>query len=115
MRHVTQTSITHQYADHGARIRAARKRAGLSHDRLAALVGTSRSHLIKLEKGKHRAKPDMLGRIADATGTRVADLDPSDEDEEAAARMRQNADLFEVLAQRVAEIIDARGRTEVAA
>ena len=63
-----------------ARIRRARK--PLSHDRLAVLVGTSRQDLIKLEKGKHRPRPDMLVRIAEATGREIdwfvdPDLDPS--------------------------------------
>lgn len=68
-----------------ARIKRARKEAPggrISHDRLAESAGTSRQHLIKLEKGKHRPRPDMLERIADATGREVdwfvdPDLDPS--------------------------------------
>lgn len=64
-----------------ARIKRARREA-MSHDRLAARVGTSRSHLIKLEKGKHRPRAEMLVRIADATGREIdwfvdPDLDPS--------------------------------------
>lgn len=39
----------------------------MSHDRLAEAVGSSRQHLIKLEKGKHRPRPEMLRRIAEAT------------------------------------------------
>jgi transcriptional regulator with XRE-family HTH domain len=52
----------------GARIRRARREAGLSHDRLAAQIGTSRQHLIKLEKGQHRPRLAMLRAIATATG-----------------------------------------------
>lgn len=51
-----------------ARIKRARKDVSLSHDRLAEVVGTSRQHLIKLEKGKHRPRPSMLEAIAGATG-----------------------------------------------
>lgn len=63
-----------------ARIKRARK--PLSHDRLAARVGTSRQHLIKLEKGKHRPRAEMLVRIADATGREIdwfvdPEMDPS--------------------------------------
>ena len=57
-----------QVVNVGERIRAARKDAGLSHDRLGELVGTSRQHLIRLEKGVHSPRPDMLARIAAATG-----------------------------------------------
>lgn len=66
-----------------ARIRRARRQAGLSHDKLGeALGGVTRQHLIKLEKAKHRPRVDMLTRIAEATGRHVEwfldpDLDPS--------------------------------------
>jgi transcriptional regulator with XRE-family HTH domain len=65
-----------------ARIKRARKAAGLSHDALGARVGISRSHLIKLEKAWHRPRPQLLLRIAEATGREVdwfldPDLDPS--------------------------------------
>ena len=52
-----------------ARIRRARRQAGLSHDKLGeAIGGVTRQHLIKLEKAKHRPRAEMLTRIAEATG-----------------------------------------------
>lgn len=51
-----------------ARIRRARRDAGLSLDRVAESAGTSRQHLINLEKGRHRPRPEMLERIAAALG-----------------------------------------------
>jgi len=54
-----------------ARIRRARRDEELSLDGLAGLADTSRQHLISLEKGKHRPRPEMLGRIAQATGKPV--------------------------------------------
>lgn len=65
-----------------SRIKRARRALDLSHDRLAAAVGTSRQHLISLEKAKHRPRPEMLRRIAEATGREVEwfldpDLDAS--------------------------------------
>ena len=51
-----------------ARIRRARRQADLSLDRLGELAGTSRHHLIRLEKGVHRPRAEMLERIAAATG-----------------------------------------------
>jgi transcriptional regulator with XRE-family HTH domain len=52
----------------GRRIKLARVSAGLSHDRLGAAVGTTRQHLIKLEKGLHMPGDGMLARIGEATG-----------------------------------------------
>lgn len=66
-----------------ARIRRARKAAAMSHDRLGeAIGGVTRQHLIKLEKGQHRPRAEMLTRIADATAREVGwfldpEVDPS--------------------------------------
>lgn len=65
------------------RIKRARKSSDASTlDKLAAAVGTSRHHLIRLEKAEHRPRPEMLTKIAEATGKPVEwflnpDLDPS--------------------------------------
>jgi transcriptional regulator with XRE-family HTH domain len=65
-----------------ARIKRARKDADLTLDVLGGTIGTSRQHLIRLERGDHRPRPEMLTKIAEATG-RSADwfvdpeLDPS--------------------------------------
>ncbi len=64
------------------RIKRARKEAEHTLDSLGDAVGTSRQHLIRLERGAHRPRPEMLTKIAEATG-RSADwfvdpeLDPS--------------------------------------
>lgn len=65
-----------------ARIRRARREADLSLDRLGEAVGSSRHHLIRLEKGIHRPRLEMLTRIAEATGRQVEwfldpELEPS--------------------------------------
>lgn len=52
----------------GARIRQARRASNKTLDALGEEVGTSRHHLIRLEGAKHRPRPDMLQRIAEATG-----------------------------------------------
>lgn len=83
----------------GMRIRQARKHAGLSHDRLGQLVGTSRQHLIKLEKGKHAPREEMLQRIADATGKSVGFFMDDEDDEE--------GDLAVQLAQMIAAMVRA--------
>ncbi len=71
----------------GTRIKRARKQMppqplGLSHDRFAALIGSSRQHLIKLEKAQHRPGAEMLQRIAEASGRSIdwfldPEVDPS--------------------------------------
>lgn len=72
-----------------ARIRKARREADLTLDGLGETVGTSRHHLIRLEKGVHRPRAEMLTKIAEATGRSVGwfldpDVDPSPFQEEAA-------------------------------
>lgn len=66
----------------GRKIRSARLQAGLSHDQLGARVGTSRQHLIKLEKGQHLAGVPLLTRIAEETGKSLAWFSSDDDDEE---------------------------------
>lgn len=68
----------------GRKIRAARKHAGLSHDRLAVRVGTSRQHLIRLEKGVHMPRPELLAAIARETGRPEEFFTGDDDDEESA-------------------------------
>lgn len=51
----------------GQRIVWARKRKGISQERLADLIGTSRRHMIRIEKGQHRPGPVFIARIAEAT------------------------------------------------
>jgi transcriptional regulator with XRE-family HTH domain len=55
----------------GARINRQRKHQDLSLDRLAEAAGTSRQHLINLEKGRHRPRLEMLVRLAEALGKPV--------------------------------------------
>jgi transcriptional regulator with XRE-family HTH domain len=69
----------------GGRIRWARARKNLSHDALAAQVGSSRSYLIRVEKGIHMPSIELRARIAVATD-QPADLfqnGDSDDEEEA--------------------------------
>ena len=68
--------IATPYAEYiGKRIKESRKAAGLSHDRLAEAIGKggtgARSHLIKLEQGKHLPQTETLEAIAEATGRPV--------------------------------------------
>src|SRR4051812_5444620 len=65
----------------GRRVRTARLSAGLSHDALGVKVGTSRQHLIKLEKGMHLPRPEMLTKIAEATGKDESFFTEDDEED----------------------------------
>ena len=51
------------------RIRKARLAAGLSQEKLGELVGSSRRHVMRWEKGTHRPTKRYIARIAEATGT----------------------------------------------
>jgi transcriptional regulator with XRE-family HTH domain len=84
----------------GSRIKAARKRAGLSHDRLGALVGTSRQHLIRLEKDLHTPREGMVRRIAEATGQPMSFFESEDDDDE-----ESDLSLDDLLRLRVRQII----------
>lgn len=81
MRYVTGYMTDATRARIGLRIRQARKHSGLTLDALAARVGSSRQHLIKLEKGQHGPGRPMLAAIAAATGKRQ-EFFTSDDDEE---------------------------------
>lgn len=82
----------------GRQIAKARQAKGMSHDALAAKTGTSRQHLIKLEKGQHLPRPEMLAKIAEATGKPESFFE-SEDDEESSAMDDSTvaADLLEVL------------------
>jgi transcriptional regulator with XRE-family HTH domain len=73
----------------GSRIRWARARKRLSHDQLAERVGSSRSYLIRVEKGIHMPSLELRARIAVAT-EQPADFfsDGADEDDEESDLMR---------------------------
>lgn len=84
----------------GGRVRWARVRRGMSHDTLGARVGSSRSYLIRVEKGIHMPSIELRARIAIATEQPV-DLfqDGDSEDEEEADLVR---DLTVVLRRLIA-------------
>lgn len=58
----------------GASIRARREKQGLSQNQLALMVGSSKSHIWRIETGVVGVGLDDLGRIADALDTPVRDL-----------------------------------------
>ena len=58
----------------GLRIKAIRRRKGITQDQLAELAGLNRVHLYRLELGKQSMTLRTLKLIADALGVRVRDL-----------------------------------------
>lgn len=74
----------------GGRIRWARARKNLSHDALAERVHSTRSYLIRVEKGLHMPSPELRARIAVATEQSVDFFrDGESEDEEEADLVRE--------------------------
>ena len=57
-------------------IKAARKQAGVTQQRLAALAGCSPAHIILLERGKTDASAKMQERIAHALTLLLAGIEP---------------------------------------
>lgn len=71
------------FAKNGARIKSVRRRAGISQERLAAEVGTTRRHLIRLENGEHLPGRALRDRILAATRVDTsAGIESADDDAE---------------------------------
>lgn len=83
----------------GGRIRWARARRKLSHDDLASRIGSSRSYLIRIEKGIHTPSLEFRKRIAAATDT-PEDFFSADDDDEESDPVR---DLVHALRRVIAE------------
>lgn len=60
----------------GSAIRARREEQGLSQQKLALMIGSSKSHIWRIESGRVSVGLDDLGRIADALDIRVSKLVP---------------------------------------
>lgn len=86
VRHVSP-SFTPDKLRLARRIRSARTGAGLSQERLADAIGTSRRHVIRWENAEHRPSPTYIARIAEATGEAVDFFDDDEDDEEAAVSL----------------------------
>ena len=58
----------------GSAIRKRREEHSLSQEKLALMIGSSKSHIWRIETGRVGVGIDDLSRIAEALGTRVRDL-----------------------------------------
>ncbi len=66
--------ITQKRAALGAAIRARREEQSLSQEKLALMVGSSKSHIWRIETGRVGVGMDDLARIADALDVEVRSL-----------------------------------------
>lgn len=58
----------------GKAIRERRESQGLSQEKLALMIGSSKSHIWRIETGRVGVGIDDLARIADALDAKVKDL-----------------------------------------
>ena len=58
----------------GAMVRACREKQGLSQNQLALMIGSSKSHIWRIETGRVGVGIDDLARIAEALGVAGRDL-----------------------------------------
>lgn len=78
----------------GLKIRKARTDAGYSQERFAEKIGSSRRHVMRLERGDHQPGAAMVKRMAEVTG-KPESFFADDDDEEADHAMAR--DLMAVL------------------
>lgn len=62
------------YAEHSDTLAALRMRKGFSQAQLAQQVGTSQSHIARIERGRNDPATDLIGRIAAALGVDAAEV-----------------------------------------
>lgn len=70
----TPVSVQQRRAVLSTNLRQARKRAGLTQEKLALAAGLDRSFYVDVENGHHSLMVDRLWDIADALGIPVAHL-----------------------------------------
>jgi transcriptional regulator with XRE-family HTH domain len=104
---MANSTITQIPSTTGGRIRWARKRAGLSLDKLGLAVGTSRQHLIRLEQDVHTPRAVMLEKIAEATGQKLEFFGEAAENQrEVRDRLREQDDAARDLATALMRMVD---------
>jgi len=85
-RHITHTTVGPHY-EFGQKIAAARRRAGLSQERLADRVGLTRRYVISIENGSHVPRPERMAAINEALGTSIEASSSDDTEEDALAAL----------------------------
>ena len=69
------------YGTIGVRVRAARKKLGLTQEELANAVGVSRQTIISLESGRYTASLPLAFRLANYFGTTIENIFVYEEEE----------------------------------
>jgi transcriptional regulator with XRE-family HTH domain len=87
----------------GERVRWARKRAGLSQERLAQTIGTTRQVVIRWEQDRHVPNEESRRRIAEATGQDAGFFAEADEEDDADGEWAVS--LAVLLERRVRELV----------
>lgn len=98
----------HPYADHGKHLRRLRLRTGKSQESLAAEIGTTRRHMIRLENGEHLPSAPMKERLAEALGVDGGEIqshDDEDDEEDVASVLTQA--IRRLIHEEVAELVVA--------
>ena len=87
----------------GQRIRAARRQAQVSQAGLAERLGLSRVSVVNIEAGRQRAPLHVLWQIAEALGTEVSLLIPSQADDAKTNQPVENDEQMEAKIQAASE------------
>ena len=101
-----------KYPESGAALKRARH-GKISQERLAAKVGTTRRHMIRLENGENRPSVQLRDRIADALEVPRETLPAAEEEDDEALPMRLDEALL--LQAMAAALTHAANRTKAAA
>lgn len=71
-----------RWQENGGNIARLRRRSGISQEKLAAQVDTTRRHMIRLENGEHLPSGGLRDRIADAIGADRSEIQSADDEDE---------------------------------
>lgn len=91
------------------RIVWARRRKGISQERLAGMIGTSRRHMIRLEGGQHRPGPQLRARIAEATEQPESFFKDDEDEEESDPLSRAAKGLVSALTAEIRRVAERDG------
>jgi transcriptional regulator with XRE-family HTH domain len=61
----------------GRKIRALRKKKGISSEKLGKLVGCSGANIRRIEEAEQSTRPETLERIAEASECDIGEIDPT--------------------------------------
>lgn len=99
----------------GQRIRWARGQKGISQERLATALGTTRQVVIRWEKGMHRPNDESRRRLGVALGHAPAFFADEDDEEDAPVAAAGVQDMLRVLHDLLGRAINCDDRDEICA